>query len=157
MPNKYQREIEEILRNMERTEPHQGIGDRIRAFNRPRPNPRPRRDFHWALNTSETCILIGIALALLAAGIAYYLQSDLFIPVLRLSLNGIIAVAAFAFILAGLVVAWRERFGFGRRQPMWRGNVVDMTPHRRGPFHAIATQYRIFRLKLRYWRTRGKE
>jgi len=155
MPNKYQREIEEILRNMERTEPRQGLGDRIRAFNRPR--PRPRRDFHWALNTSETCILIGIALALLAAGIAYYLQGDLFIPVLRLSLNGIIAVAAFAFILAGLIVAWRERFGYGRRQPTWRGNVVDMTPRRRGPFNSLTTQYRILRLKLRYWRTRGKE
>ena len=62
MPNKYQREIEEILRNMERTEPRQGLGDRIRAFNRPR--PRPRRELHWALNASETCILIGIALVL---------------------------------------------------------------------------------------------
>ena len=41
MPNKYEREIEEILRNMDRPEPKPGLGNRIRAFNRPRPR-RPR-------------------------------------------------------------------------------------------------------------------
>lgn len=148
MPNRYQREIEEILRNMERTEPHQGLGERIRAFNRPRPAPRPGPRI--SLTRIEILLLLGIAFALVATGIAYYANGATYI-------SGGFAVAGFIAIVLGLVTAWNERFRGGSR-PNWRGNVVDMTPPRhRNPFNAIATQWRIFRLKLRYWRNRGKE
>lgn len=148
MPNRYQREIEEILRNMERSEPRQGLGERIRAFNRPR--PAPRRGPRITLTRIETMLLLGIACALVATGIAFYAGGQTYI-------SGGFAVAGFVAIVLGLVTAWNERFRGGSR-PTWRSNVVDMTPPRRhNPFSAIATQWRIFRLKLRYWRSRGKE
>lgn len=150
MPNRYQREIEEILRNMERTEPRQGLGERIRAFNRPRPAPRRGPRVTFTLTRIETLLLLGIAFAFVATGIAYYANGATYI-------SGGFAVAGFIAIVLGLVIAWNERFRGGSR-PTWRSNVVDMTPPRhRNPFSAIATQWRIFRLKLRYWRNRGKE
>lgn len=148
MPNRYQREIEEILRNMERTEPRQGLGDRIRAFNRPR--PAPRRSPRFTLTRVETLLLLGIACALVATGLDFYNSAPTYI-------SGGFAVAGFIAIVLGLLIAWNERFR-GASSPAWRGNVVDMRPPRRhNPFTAIATQWRIFRLKFRYWRTRGKQ
>ena len=49
MPHKYQREIEEILRNLERTEPRQDLGERIRPFTRP---AAPRSASHGCPNWS---------------------------------------------------------------------------------------------------------
>ena len=71
MPNKYEREIEEILRNMDRPEPKTGLGSRIRAFNRPRPR-RARRAWDIGLSASEVFMLLGIAVIMLAAGLAYF-------------------------------------------------------------------------------------
>jgi len=159
MPNKYQREIEEILRNMERTEPRPGLGNRIRAFNRPR--ERARRELHLPLSTSELLLLIGIALGLLAAGLTFYmagLTSGGQVPLpLGLTVNGVLAVAGFACVVAGLFVGWRGRFrGLSTSRPTtWRSEkIVEMRPARRGPFSAFATRLRILRLKVRYWRMR---
>lgn len=149
MPNRYQREIEEILRNMERTEPRQGLGERIRAFNRPR--PAPRRSLHVTLTRVEVLLLLGIACALVATGLAFYNNTQTY-------LSGGFAVAGFVAIVLGLGIAWNERFRGASRGSSWRSsNIVDMAPRRRNPFNMIATRFRIIRLKLRYWRTRGKE
>ena len=162
MPNKYEREIEEILRNMDHTETKTSVGNRIRSFNRPR--PRARRSWQAPLNRTETLFLLGILLALAGAGLAYYFQS-VYIPGTGFSLSGILALAGFACIVVALVLAWRDRFrGLKPTVPVnrtWRGasggsNIVEMRP-RRGPLGAIATQVRLFRLKLRYRRTRGSE
>lgn len=159
MPNKYQREIEEILRNMERTEPpRQGLSDRIRAFNRPR--PRPQRGWRTPLNVSETLFVLSVVLALAAASLTFYLGPVVIatLPVVEvITVNGILAVGAFIALVAALLRGWRERFRVGSSTPAWRGNVVNMHSHRRNPFSALATQFRIFRLKFRYWRMRGKE
>lgn len=159
MPNKYQREIEEILRNMERTEPpRQGLSDRIRAFNRPR--PRPQRGWRTPLNVSETLFVLSVVLALAAASVTFYLGQVVIItlPVVEvITVNGILAVGAFIALVAALLRGWRERFRIGSSTPAWRGNVVNMRSRRRNPFSALTTQFRIFRLKFRYWRTRGKE
>lgn len=151
MPNRYEREIEEILRNLDRTEPRQGLGERIRAFNRPRPAAPRRANPRITLTRVETLLLLGIAFALISAGLTFYDNGQNYI-------SGGFAVAGFVAIVLGLVIAWNERFR-GAVHPTFRGsNVVDMTPPRRhNPFTAVATQFRIFRLKLRYWRTRGKE
>lgn len=158
MPNKYEREIEEILRNMERTEPpRQGLSDRIRAFNRPR--PRPQRGWRTPLNATEALFVISILLALAAASLTFYLQQVVIanLPVIGdITVNGILALGAFIALVAALFRGWRDRFRIGSSTPSWRGNVVDMRP-RRNPFNALMTQFRIFRLKFRYWRTRGKE
>lgn len=150
MPNKYEREIEEILRNMDRTESRPGLGNRIRAFNRPR--ERAPRQSRFAAPSSEVLMLIGIVLALIAAGLKFLASGDVLIgPV---PIGGVLAVAGFVCLAAGLVAGWRGRFRpLSTYKPTtWRGdNIVEM-PRRRGPFGALATQLRILRLKVRYWR-----
>src|SRR5215831_16579212 len=78
MPNRYEREIEEILRNMERTEPKPSFRERLNMRMRGQPRkpepmrPRPARpSFHLNFTTSEWCFVWGIFLGLLAAGIEY--------------------------------------------------------------------------------------
>lgn len=152
MPNRYQREIEEILRNLDQTEPKSSLSDRFRAFNqRPKPQ-RPRRQFRVTLTRTEVLFLIGIGLALIASGIAFYFQDPQRIPGY---VSGGIALAAFLFILFGLVYEWSDRFR-GAPPKAWRGNVVEMTPRRR-PFSGLLTRFRILRLKMRYRRQRGRE
>lgn len=148
MPNRYQREIEEILRNMERSEPRQGLSERIRAFNRPRV-PK-RRTIRTPLTRTEVLELIGITLMLVGAGIAFTTNH----PSL---LSGLVGLAGFVVLALGLVQAWTGRIVSARRTPVWRGNVVDMRPPRRNPFSAIATRFRILRLRLRYQRRRDLE
>jgi hypothetical protein len=164
MPNKYEREIEEILRNMDRTDTKTNIGNRLRSFNRP-PRPRARRSWQAPLNRTEALLLIGILLALAGAGLAYYFQSPVYLLDSGFSVSGALALAGFACIVVALVLAWRDRFrGLKTTIPpnrTWRGasdesNVVEITP-RRGPLSSVATQVRLFRLKMRYRRTRGSE
>ncbi|HEX9412801.1 MAG TPA: hypothetical protein VF916_04805 [Ktedonobacterales bacterium] len=153
MPNKYEREIEEILRNMDRADQSQTLGDRIRAFNRPSPKTRLRGPrMRLRLSSSESLLLVGLMLALVGAGIAYYLGG----PISGTSayLGGLIGVTAFVCVLTGLIVGWRARFGH-RSPAMWRGQTVT-PPRRLHPLSAIGTQLRIMRLKWRYWRSRGK-
>lgn len=157
MPNKYQREIEEILRNMERTEPRSGLGNRIRAFNRPR--ERTPRQTRIAAPSSEVLMLVGIVLALIAAGLAFEVGD---VAIAGVPLTGVLAVIGFVFLAAGLVVGWRGRFRplAASKPTTWRDdNVIEMTPRSRGPLANVNTQMRILRLKLRYWRThrRGEE
>jgi hypothetical protein len=172
MPNKYQREIEEILRNMERTEPRQGIADRIRAFNRPAARRGPHwPSFSWRPGFPETLLIAGLVLALFAAGASYYLGGP------RL-LTGIVGLAALALLLAGLIIGWMDRFGMrgtarGGGGPRWHPRPMDSprdaprsssSPSRPFAFQAthgfqparmVATQFRILQLKWRYWRLRS--
>lgn len=153
MPNKYQREIEEILRNMERGDPGSNLGDRIRAFNRPSPrSPVARPRFQVRMKSEELMLLLGVVLAFIGAGIRYYFgQLDTGVSAY---VSGGIGFVALVLIIAGLVTGWRARFGH-RSRPSWRGERV--TPS--GGFHpfaAVATQWRIMRLKWRYWRLRGR-
>src|SRR5437879_13821173 len=62
MPNKYEREIEEILRNLERTEPKGGSGQRV---NRRAPRkPGVSRGFSLPrLSFPEWCLLIALSAA----------------------------------------------------------------------------------------------
>lgn len=182
MPNRYEREIEEILRNMERTEPKQGLSDRLRAFNRAR--PRTRRPgppvSRVSLNRVEVLLLLGILCVLIGAAVAYYVLGPQGIaagsPVpnnLRIVslVGGVLGVVGLVLIILALIFAWSARFhssGSGgptstlSRPTTWRGtnvvdsNVVEIRPRRRNPFSAIATQFRILRLKIRYWRHHSK-
>lgn len=153
MPNKYEREIEEILRNMDLDDHGQSLGDRIRAFNRPTTRTRsPGPRLHLRLNSSEAFLLIGVVLALVGAGMSYYFG---FTSVgLYATIAGLLAVVGLACILMGLIIGWLDRFGH-HTAPSWRG--VESHP-RRGfaPFRAISTQFRIMRLKWRYWRSPRK-
>jgi hypothetical protein len=155
MPNKYEREIEEILRNMDRTEPSPSIGDRIRAFNRPGPRARPASPrFVLRMRAQDALLVIGIILALIGAGISFYFSTSQTGTGLLAYVAGILGVLALASLLAGLIVGWRARF---RPTPVtsWRGERPTSIHHFR-PVALVATQVRIMRLKWRYWRTRGK-
>ena len=156
MPNKYEREIEEILRNMDRPDQGQTLGDRIRAFNRPAQRTRLRGpQMRWRLDSSEGLMLVGLVLALVGAGIAYYFASPLHsAPTPPEVLGGLIGIVAFLCLLMGLAIGWQERFGHNSR-PMWRGQTVER-PRPLRPFGGLGTQIRIMRLKWRYWRSRGQ-
>ncbi|HEX6796732.1 MAG TPA: hypothetical protein VF116_03340 [Ktedonobacterales bacterium] len=149
MPNKYEREIEEILRNMDRTEPRPGLGNRIRAFNRPR--ERAPRQTRIVAPSSEVLFLIGIVLALIAAGLTFEAG---YVALAGISINGVLAIVGFLFLAAGFVVGWRGRFRpvTSYKSASWRGDNIVELPRRRGPLSALATQARIVRLKVRYWR-----
>jgi hypothetical protein len=156
MPNKYEREIEEILRNMDRPDQGQTLGDRIRAFNRPAQRTRLRGpQMRWRLDASEGLLLVGLILALVGAGIAYYFASPArTTPTLPEVLGGLIGIGAFLCLLTGLAIGWQERFGHSTR-PMWRGQTVER-PRPLRPLGGLGTQIRIMRLKWRYWRSRGQ-
>ncbi|MGZ3714948.1 MAG: hypothetical protein ACXVA4_05985, partial [Ktedonobacterales bacterium] len=112
------------------------------------------------LNATEALFVLSVLLALVAASLTFYLGQIVIVhlPVVDvITVNGILALGAFIALVAALFRGWRERFRLGSSTPAWRSNVVDMHSHRRNPFSALMTQFRIFRLKFRYWRTRGKE
>src|SRR5262249_51642695 len=149
MPHKYEREIEEILRNMERTEPKRGFGDRVRAFQRQAP-PRTRGPaLSIGIGLPEVLLIAGIVLALVGAGLAFYQSGTSFV-------SGLSPLVVFVFIVAGVVIGWWARFrgvNLSLRRPRETGdNVVRIG--RRGLFSEIATQFRIVRLKWRYSRQR---
>lgn len=155
MPHKYEREIEEILRNMEKTEPRRSVSDRIRSIQRPPTRGGGQRPPRAArLNLSETLLLLGVGLALLGVIFGFYHIGDIHSE----TIAGAIAVAALALFASGLIVSW-ARATRPAPPPVWRessreSNIVDMNrPQRRGFFSNIATQARILRLRLRYRRS----
>ncbi|HEX8997020.1 MAG TPA: hypothetical protein VF812_13415 [Ktedonobacterales bacterium] len=145
MPNRYEREIEEILNKMEESEPRRGLGDRIRPLQRPPSRARSRSQVHVAF--PEMLMLISIVLTLIAVGVAYFLgAADI--------VTGAIGMVALLLFVVALIVSWRDRF----RPPLksqWHGNTyVEVTPiRRRNPFSAIATQIRVIRLRMQYRRS----
>ncbi len=109
MSSKYQREIEEILRNMDVDAPD-NQGDHIRKFQRPR--PRRQGPSLAPAGFSLWLVLLSILLLLGATGVAFYENSPTVI-------SGGLGVAAFVVFLLALVVGWRGRF---------RGSSMTMTP-----------------------------
>lgn len=109
MPERYEREIEDILRNTERTMPKRSFRERLHLHPRGqarRPEPMRSRLARSArqrsLSTAEWCLLGGIVLGLVAAGIAYTSGS-------ANALSGTLAVFAFLCLLFGLITFWRAR------------------------------------------------
>lgn len=109
MPERYEREIEDILRNVERTRPKPSLRERLHLGRRgpsrqpERLRPRSRRlARHFRLSTSEWCGLSGIILGLVAAGIAFTSGGGTV-------LTGILAVLAWLGILLSMLTFWRAR------------------------------------------------
>jgi hypothetical protein len=160
MPHKYQREIEEILRNMEFAEPRRGVSERVDAGVRPPARVRLRGpSMRLHLTPSELLVLAGIALALGAFCVAWYFT----VPTI---ISGLIGLGAVAMIVAGLAIGWASA-GHPLYTPSWRSgsgsssstsnNVIQMrrTP-RGGPFSAVVTQVRLVWLKFRFMRKRDR-
>jgi len=147
MPNKYEREIEEILRNMESTEPKQGLGQklggRIRRKSETRSNVRRRGDLSLHFGVSEWCLVIAVCASLFAGGWAFaHGSADIF--------TGVIAVIGAACLGIVLILPFMSR----SRYPRQSGRYGNVTPMRRNPLNSIATRWNLFMLKLRYRRKR---
>ena len=148
MPNRYEREIEEILRNMDQVDPKAGrgqkFGDRFRK-GPSRLRVQQPRTFSWHLSTSEWLLLVAIILALLSGGIAYV--SNVSIVTL------ILAVISFVCLVGVAISQFRV---LSRRPRSLQYGNVTITPLRRGLFSTFRTQWNLFLLKLRYRRKSGK-
>ena len=145
MPNKYEREIEEILRNMERTEPKQGLGQklggRMRRKTDSRSNVRRRRNLSLQFGVSEWCLTIAICASLLAGGWAFaHGSADIY--------TGAIAVIGAACLGIVVILPFLSR----SRYPKQAGGSGNVTPIRRNPLNSISTRWNLFMLKLRYRR-----
>jgi hypothetical protein len=148
MPNRYEREIEEILRNMDQADPKAGKGQKLGGRFRKSPSRlrvHQPRSFSWNLSTSEWLLATAIILALLSGGIAY---------VARVSIVTLILALISFVCLVGVAVS---QFMVRSRRPrsLQYGNVT-ITPLRRGPLSTLRTQWNLFMLKMRYRRKNGK-
>jgi hypothetical protein len=103
MPDKYEREIEEIFRNLERTQPKAGFGQKFsgrlhRKVSARRSMPPFRLDF------SQWCLAIACVAALGAGGWAYAHGSDLLTGII-----GLIGAVCIVFVaLSPFVVRQRS-------------------------------------------------
>ena len=144
MPNKYEREIEEILRNMERTEPKPGLGQklggRIRRKSDSRTKVRKRSLPSLHFGFSEWCLAIAVCAALLAGGWAYAHGADIF--------TGVIAVIGAVCLAVVIILPFMSRSRYPK-QSAGHGNV---TPIRSNPLSSISTRWNLFLLKIRYRR-----
>jgi hypothetical protein len=147
MPNKYEREIEEILRNMERTEPKQGLGQklggRIRRKSDSRSNVRRRSELSLHFGVSEWCLTVAICASLLAGGWAFaHGGADIF--------TGVVAVIGAVCLAIVIILPFTTR----SRYPSQSGGSGKVTPIHRNPLSSISTRWNLFMLKLRYRRKR---
>jgi hypothetical protein len=156
MPNRYEREIEEILRNMERTEPKPSFRERLNMRRQARTRhpedqrPRPARpSLNLNFSTSEWCFILGIFLGLVAGGWAFVTGANI--------LTGFLAVLAFICLIMGIFTTWREGRRSAYSSSSWRSN--EPIPIRQRsipqPFRFIVTTWRLFLLKLRHRRYKG--
>lgn len=147
MPNRYEREIEEILRNLEHTDPKsprgQRTGERVRRS--PGPHVRPRRSFSLNFSTPEWLLIIAVITALIAGGYAFTLRpggpGGIFTPIL-------VTVSLVCLFLVAL-----SQYLFRPRGPRSvRFGNTTVTPLRRNFFSDLKTRWHLFILKLRYRR-----
>lgn len=144
MPNRYEREIEEILRNLEHTEskPNRGpkFGERLRRKPAPPIRPRPRSSFSFRFTKAEWLLIVAVGSALLAGGYAYAQgHTDIF--------TGVIAVIGIVSLLLMALSAFIFRPG-GSTSSRYE----NVTALRRGPFANLRTRWNLFMLKIRYRR-----
>ena len=148
MPNRYEREIEEILRNLEQTEPKQGLGQKFSGRLRRRSGPqRSVRQpfFSFNFSVAEWLLIIGVLTALVAGGYSY-LQG------MADTLTGILAVVS---IVCVILVALSQLMLRPQGVQSARYGNVTITPLRRNPFSQLKTQWNLFMLKIRYRRKNG--
>jgi hypothetical protein len=150
MPNKYEREIEEILRNLESAEPKPGLGQRVGQRLRRKPDSRRRarhRGFP-SLNfkTSEWLIVVAVVAALISGGYAYANNGD---PTV---VTGVLTIIG-AICLVLLVLL---PFLLRSRQSTQSTRYSNVTPLHRNPLSSLATRWNLFMLKLRYRRKNGR-
>lgn len=133
MPNRYEREIEEILRNLEGTGAKPGPGERPRKKPGGPPKPRGRSFPSFQLKPIEWLIIVAVLAGVLAGGYAYIFGPNV--------ITGIIAIAGFICLLIIIISPF-----INRAPPRRGGNVSHL---RFNPFRRIATRWNLFLLKRR--------
>ncbi len=150
MPNRYEREIEEILRNLESTEPKasfgQKFGERLRRKQESRVKPRRRSFSAPHFKATDWLIIIAVITALIAGGYAYTNNGEATI------VTGILAIVS-AICLLLLILS---PFLFRSRQSTQSTRYGNVTPIRRNPLSSIATRWNLFLLRMRYRRKNGR-
>lgn len=142
MSNKYEREIEEILRNLERTEPKEGSrrpsGERLRRRTRRR-LPMVHLDF------AEWCLTLAVITALVSGGWAYANG-------LGNLVTGIIALIGAVFVILVAISAFLEQPHYGGPR-----RYANVTPLRSGFFSRLRASWQLLMLKLRYRQRKDRE
>ena len=150
MSNKYEREIEEILRNIDQSAPKPRLSQRLRRKTARPPRPRsPQRSlpaFNFGL--SEWSLIIAWVAALIAGGWAYAQHSpdgagDLF--------TGSLALVALACLVLVVIRAFMPQSSYSGQTRA--GNV---RPIRRNPLTSLSTRWNLFLLKRRYQRRKDE-
>lgn len=152
MPNKYEREIEEILRNLERTEPKAGLGQKLGGRLRRRSGPRMkvrRRSFpSLSFSISEWCLIIAWCAALFAGGWAFTQpQHEGNVVTGAIALVGAICLAIM------IILPFMSRSRYSAQSSRYS----NVRPLRRNPLSALTTRWNLFLLKLRYRRRKGSD
>ncbi|HEU5374840.1 MAG TPA: hypothetical protein VFV38_05345 [Ktedonobacteraceae bacterium] len=142
MSNKYQREIEEILRNLERTEPKAGFGRK--AGGRLRRKPRRRISLPH-LTFAEWCLVLASVAALSAGGWAYAYK-------VGNGVTGIIALIGTLFVVLVALSSFlvKPPYSSSRRYN-------NVTPLRSNIFSRMGTSWHLLMLKLRYRKGKDRE
>ena len=146
MSNKYEREIEEILRKIDDGRPP-SVTERLKALNQ-RPTPiRPRRN--GPTIRTETWLVAGFVIAFLAKIARWILQPT---GGLADTVIGIVVLVGFAMIVLTLILSWVN----GNRAPSagWRGTNLGQGGRgpNRGPFSNLRARWNLFRLRMGYRR-----
>jgi hypothetical protein len=151
MPNRYEREIEEILRNLEQTEPRGARGSRSAGSGRARAGrerrismPRPRlSSLNVDLDAAQWFLILSIAAALIGGGVAYTQDT-------ASVFTGVMAAFSTLCLILVLVIPFLGR----PRYSAQGGRYAKVTPLSRNPLSSLATRWHLFLLKLRYRRRR---
>ncbi len=151
MPNKYEREIEEILRNMDQSAPKPRLSRRLR-----RKTVARSREQKWSLPTfnfglSEWCLIIAWVTALIAGGWSFAHRS-LFNPGGTDLFTGSVALVSLICLFMVVILAFlpQSRYSGQSARP---GNVTTM---RRNPLSSLSTRWNLFLLKRRYKRRKDQ-
>jgi hypothetical protein len=155
MPNRYEREIEEILRNLETTGPRSGhgqkFGERLRRKPEYRARPR-RRDVSLKLGSSEWLIIVAVIAALISGGVAYIEGT----PTLITGIFSVIGIVSLILLVLSPFI-FRSRQSRQSRYATRATPIGNVTPLRRNPLNSLVTRWNLFLLKLRYRRQKGRK
>lgn len=152
MPNRYEREIEEILRNLDNSESRTTRGQRSGQRTRRKPGDgsnRPRGFPTLHFKIADWFLVIAVVTALCAGGYAYaqtttvHLGSNL--------VTGILAIISAVCLLLVLITPLLARSSRSSRYAQ-----MKVTPLSRNPLSNLATRWHLFTLKLRYRRRRDR-
>jgi hypothetical protein len=145
MPNKYEREIEEILRNLERSESRTGSGQRVSGRVRQRTGARRSMSLPH-LSFSEWCLAIAIIAALSAGGWAYaHGSGDMLTG--TIALIGAVCIALVA--LSSFLMRPHASSPAGRYR--------NVTSIHNNPLRRVGASWHLLMLKFRYRNRRGRQ